>query len=396
MRLLLITSSFHPVIGGAETYAWAVSSLLTAAGHQVAVATDWLRGSSDLNSGDGDPAGVAVHRLDDYRRLLADPSKIHWEQMAFGLHPGIAEVAERFRPDVVLTNSLDTTALGKTVALERNVPWVATFHEQAPEVEPLGRARMDLAYRVLAPDLVLAGSEFYAERARRYGAPCRVVHHGVDTGLFSPERDGGPARRRYGVDDEEILLVCAGRLKARKGVRETVEAVAALGRRHPNIRLVVAGSVSSASLEYASDLEDRIDRHELRQRVVIDQRVSYGQMPELLAAADIVVQPSLEEGLGLAVLEGMSSARPVITTDIPGVREIVTRDDVAVSVPPADVRSLTEAIDALVTHRDRRESLGRRGRKHVEEHFSTDAMTRTTVAALNTVLPRFDEHAQVR
>ncbi|MBV9023271.1 MAG: glycosyltransferase [Streptomycetaceae bacterium] len=122
MRLLIITSSFHPVIGGAETYAYEVARAMAELGHAVTVATDVPPGGHAGVPVIDDPPGVHVERLDGHRLLLADPSKIYWEQMAFGVLPELGAVVERAHPDVVLTNSLDTAALGKTVASTRAFP----------------------------------------------------------------------------------------------------------------------------------------------------------------------------------------------------------------------------------------------------------------------------------
>jgi glycosyltransferase involved in cell wall biosynthesis len=391
VRVLFISSSFHPVIGGAETYAWDVVTGMRARGHEVVVVTDVPRGHAPGEVSTENPEGVTVRRLSRYRELLADPSKLHWEQMAFSLMPELAECAGEFGPDLVMTNSLDTSPLGKTVALDRDIPWVAAFHEHAPQDEPLGAGRLRLVYEVLRPDLVLVGSQFYAQRARRWGGAglrTRLIYHGVDTDRFRPGVAAEPVRRRYGVAAEEILIVCSGRLKPRKGIRELIRAFAPVHERHPRTRLLIVGSVSSASLDYAAALEADIKELGLPETVIIDQGVTFDQMPEVLAAADIVAQPSFEEGLGMAVLEAMSSARPVVTTDIPGVREILTAPGIAEVLPPGRLEPLTDALLKLVGDRRLRERLGRSARQHVEQHFSRRRMLEQTESALLEVTAR--------
>lgn len=378
---MIITSSFHPVIGGAETYAFEVAGAMAAAGHFVTVVTDAPRDQSP-ELVHGGPPGVTVLRLGGYRALLADRSKIYWEQMAFGIYPELCDVLDRVKPDVVLTNSLDTAIVGKTVALDREIPWVAAFHEQAPEREPLGLGRLRLAYGQLQPSLVLCGSRFYASRAERFGARTELIYHGVDTAVFHPGVDPGPVRRRYGYSDSDVVIVCAGRLKERKGILEALHAFAAVSVAYPQVRLLVVGSVSSASLDYAALLEFETDRLGLREVVTIDRTVTFDQMPGVLAAADIVVQPSLEEGLGLAVLEAMSAGRATVTTDIPGIREILTAPDVALVVPPRQTEPLAAALERLITDPHKRASFAIRGRAHVIEHFSRSRMMRQTEAAL--------------
>ena len=119
--------------------------------------------------------------------------------------------------------------------------------------------------------------------------------------------------------------------------------------------------------------------------VTIDREVTFGRMPEVLAAADVVVQPSLEEGLGLAVLEAMSAGRPTVTTGIPGITEILTTPGIALVVPPASVEPLARALEELVVSPRRRAALAAACRAHVVAHFSRQQMARRTEAALRSV-----------
>jgi glycosyltransferase involved in cell wall biosynthesis len=391
MRILMLAPSFHPVIGGAETYAYTVATGLTARGHVVSVVTDEPRAGTAGRS--GDPDGVNVHRLVGYRDYLFAEDRLPWEEMAFGLAPEIERMAHEAAPDVVMSNSLDTAIQAATLALHAKLPWAACFHEQEPESAPLGIGRLRLVYGRLSPDLVLAGSEFYADRARVFGDPSRVVmiHHGVPDLHEEGMRAAPMMRQRYGVTDRELLVVCAGRLKRRKGMLELVQAFSRLNEDFPAARLVLAGSVNSADRSYADLLARSIADLGLENVVSIDETVGLTQMPGLLAAADIVAQPSLQEGLGLAVLEAMNAARPVIATDIPGTREILFAPDIALVVPPGDVSSIVDALKKLLHDTEGRRRLGDRARAHVLSNFSVDQMLERTEMALELAVGKFGQ-----
>lgn len=381
LRILLLTSGFPPVVGGAETYAWTVASALADRGHEVVVLTDGADGADGVDGTSTAPR-FRVHRLTGYLELLADPSKLRWEQLYFGLLPETSAALGAWRPDIVLANSLETTVLGRIVAEEFTVPLVGAYHEHAPQHEPFGVGRLSAVYGFLRPDLVLAGSGFYQERAvtRLGGDRVRLIHHGVDTELFHPGVDGAAVRSRYGVGPGDLFVVSAGRLKPRKGHLELVRAVALLGR--SDVRLLIAGSVSSASVAYAEDLRRAVEESGLSGRVTIDRTISHRDMPAVLAAADVVAQPSHEEGLGLSVLEAMSSGRPVVTCSVPGIREILTAADLAVLAPPGDSAALAQALSTCLDDEGLRTSLARRGREHVLRHFSQQRMIDATEAEL--------------
>ncbi|MGP4111844.1 glycosyltransferase family 4 protein [Streptomyces sp. 4N509B] len=389
MRVILMASSFHPTTGGAETYAHVVAEGLAARGHHVTVVTDAPRDAADGRPVPGDPRGVTVRRLFRYRELLADPSKVLWEQAAFSLMPELAACVEEAAPDLVLTNSLDAALAGKTISVERDIPWVATFHEHAPESEALGSARLRVAHGVLRPTLVLACSENYAERARRHGSAevTRLIPHGVDVTAFRPDRDATALRRHHGYADSDVVVVCAAQLKPRKGIRELVEAFAPVHRRHPGTRLLVVGAVSSSSGDYPRRLREDIDRLGLTEVVRVDTGVTFDRMPDVLALADVVAQPSSGEGLSLAMLEAMSAGRPLLTVDFPGVEELVREPDVAVLVPSPEPAHLTRALLGLVADATERARLGRRARELVLARFTRERMIDETERALLGVLP---------
>lgn len=379
MRVLLLTSGWPPTMGGAETYAYTLAEGLAERGHEVVVATDRVAGTPVR-----DRVGtVDVLRFGEYHDLIADPSKLPWEQLYFGLLPELAARLDRWRPDVVVANSMETTVVGRILAAQWNLPLVGSYHEHAPQDEPFGAGKMAMAYGWLRPDLVLAGSRSYAERALRHlpAHMVRLIHHGVDTRTFRPDVDGSAFRARYGITRGETLVVNAGRLKPRKGQLGLIHAFAALGH-HDGARMVIAGDVSSASLDHAALLESEIDRLGLRDRVRIDREVGYAEMPALLAAADVVAQPSLSEGLGLSLIEAMSSGRATVATRIAGFDEIVTRDGLVEQVDPDRTDQLTAALDRLLGDHEHRALLADSGRRHVVEHFSRTRMLERTEQAL--------------
>ena len=382
MRIGLLTASFDPVIGGAETYALNLAVGLYELGHEVLVVTDTPHGIAPSEPVER-RRSFHVERLHTYRDRLFDRERLPWEEMAFGLLAELAATFDAFSPDVVVSNSLDTAIQAAMMRRATGVSWAAAFHEHAPQDEPYGRGRLAVVYGDLRPHAVLAGSEFYAARAREFGPveAVHVVHHGVPMSPHDPRlRDEW--RSRYGFSPEHTVVVCVGRLKERKGIRELVDAFATVHPRERGLRLVVAGTVSSASSAYYDLLQQRRAEAGLEDLIVFDETVVADQIPGLMAAADIVAQPSYEEGLGLAVLEGMAARRPVLTTHAPGIDEIVTEAGLAVQVPPRDTAALAAALDGLVRDGKLRELIAGRGYDHARRNFSLEVMARRTADVL--------------
>ena len=93
-------------------------------------------------------------------------------------------------------------------------------------------------------------------------------------------------------------------------------------------------------------------------------------MPALLSMSDVVVLPTVyPEGIPRVVIEAAAMARPVVATDIPGVRAIIDHEVNGLVVPPRDAESLASAIDRLLSSKDLRLEFGRAGRSKAEQEF---------------------------
>ena len=133
--------------------------------------------------------------------------------------------------------------------------------------------------------------------------------------------------------------------------------------RWPNARLWLVGEGP-----FEKTLREWIDVRNLSGRVVLAG--VFDNVDELLTAADLFVLPSLEEGMSLAMLEAMATGLPIVATDIPGNREIVTHGEHGLLVPPTDVHSLSTAIERLLDDRRLAARLANAARDRARQHFS--------------------------
>jgi glycosyltransferase involved in cell wall biosynthesis len=195
-----------------------------------------------------------------------------------------------------------------------------------------------------------------------------VIERGRD-----PERLGRPsparrarARRAVGLRDGEVLLLNVGRQEFQKGQEHLLEAFAALAERRPRLRLLVAGRKGHATPRLEAAVR----------RLGLDGAVRFlghrEDVPELLAAADVFVFPSLYEGLGGALIEAMALGLPIVASDLPAIREVVEEGRNAILVPPASPSELAQAIDSLVDDPSRRAAMGARSREIFEERFTLE------------------------
>ena len=194
--------------------------------------------------------------------------------------------------------------------------------------------------------LVIAASTSLGDEALQLGArEVRVIPSGVELPLHVGEEAEPP----------EVLY--AGRLSREKGVLELVEAAHGLN-------LVVAGDGP------------------LRARVPGARGfVPHDELERLYARAAVVACPSRREGFGVACLEAMAHARPVVATAVGGLRDLVVHEETGLVVPPGDPDALRTALLDLLGDLELRRRLGAAGRRRAQERFSWDAAAEATIRA---------------
>lgn len=184
-------------------------------------------------------------------------------------------------------------------------------------------------------------------------------------------------RQQLGIPDGVPLLLAVGNLIERKGHAVLLRALARLRARAPHLdwRLVIAGEgVERPGLEALmaeSHLADRVR--------LLGHRAD---IPDLQAAADIFVMPSIWEGLPLAILEAMFQQNAVVASDISGIPEAVPHGDAGLLTPPGDERALADALERVVADPSLRRTLADAARARAHRHFTVDAMTTAYLSRL--------------
>lgn len=188
-----------------------------------------------------------------------------------------------------------------------------------------------------------------------------TIENAVDAGRFGSSAD--PALRDRLARGARYLVLTLARLEEQKGLAHLVDAV----RDVPETRFVIAGEGRQRAA-----LEARIAAAGLSDRVELLGNRS--DVPELLAASDLVVLPSLAEGLPISVLEAMAAGRPVLATAIGGTDEVVDPGVTGVLVPPGDPGALAAATRDLLGDEATRSRYAEAGMRCVRTRFTASRM----------------------
>jgi D-inositol-3-phosphate glycosyltransferase len=230
--------------------------------------------------------------------------------------------------------------------------------------EPALRIRVEGEIAQQADLLIASTAEESAELVSAYGAdPDRVhvVPPGVDLSMFQPiDRD--EARRKIGYGPGRLLLF-VGRLERLKGVEVAIRALALLrDRRHDDVRLLVLGEDSRDGDESEKERLKAVALElGVRDRVDFLGSVAHHELPFFYSAADVCVMPSYSESFGLVGLEAQASGRPVVGSDVTGLRSVV-RDEVSgYLIAGRDPATYAERIGRLLDNPELAQQMGRRG-----------------------------------
>ena len=202
------------------------------------------------------------------------------------------------------------------------------------------------------------------------GITPRVVYHGIE-----PREEN---TRPRGVSQPTMLGV-ASRLVPIKGIVYLLRALALLRRDSGGIRLEIAGAGP----------DQAVLQQDVR-RLGLDDTVAFvGWQPDIwpwLGRWDILVQPSLAEGFGMAALEAMAAGLPVVASSAGGLPELIEDGRTGYIVPPADPATLAARLRHLVLHANVRETMGAAGRARVRQHFSPQRMAAEIAAVYDRLL----------
>lgn len=185
---------------------------------------------------------------------------------------------------------------------------------------------------------------------------------GVDLERFHP-------RLKDASDSTEpgLVVMLAARLIEAKGVRLFVEAARRLKQKHPDTRFVLLGHSDPESPTDIGREEIEIWQHD----GLVEWWGHVDDMPMALAKADIFCLPThYREGVPKVLLEAAAMGLPIVTTDMPGCRDVVHDGTNGILIGPRDQSALTKALDHLISDQEFREMTAQSGRQRAEEEFS--------------------------
>ncbi len=284
----------------------------------------------------------------------------------------LARICRAGRYDVVHTHTSKAGFVGRAAARLAGVPIVLhtahgfAFHEASPPRTIAFYAGLErLAARWC--DRIITVSEFHRQWAMRLriAGPGRLVtiHNGLSKERLEVRRDRSTVRAELGIGGDDVVLISIGRLVLEKGLDTLIRVFPEVARAHVRARLVLVGEGPNRA-----DLEAQTRAAGLESRVTFTGFRS--DVADLLNASDVVVAPTLREGLSISVLEAMGVGKPIITTNIGSNRELVEDHVSGILVPPVAPEPLAAAILEMLNDPERAALYGRAAKAKFESGFT--------------------------
>ncbi len=356
-RLLILTAGFD--VGGAEQLILTTAPRLQRDGFEVTVAC--LKGWAILGD---ELEGRGV-------RAVALGAKGAWDLRAFGR---LLSILRRDRIQILQGHMFLANLAARIVGRLATVPIVVTAHH---DTDVWMRFYHRWIERLTAPlsDSVTACSEAVRRHALGVlGLPPGLVRT-LPNAIEIPDGGADPrarerVRRELGASQEDLLVGSLGRLvEPKKGLAVFLAAARLLSRDFPRVRFALVGEGPARG-----PLEKRAAREGVSHCTAFAGLRR--DVPDVMRAFDLFVQPSLWEGFGLTAVEAMAVGTPVVASRVGGVSEVVADGETGILVPPGDAPALAAACAQLLRNRDLAERLGRAGMERVRARFGIERMVR--------------------
>jgi glycogen(starch) synthase len=369
MRVMVLSWEYPPVVvGGLGRHVHALAEAMAAAGHEVTVVSRHTAGAAF----DEVVNGVRVVRVPEDPPIFDFRENLLSWTMAFNhaLTRGALAVADRVAPEVVHAHDWLVAHAATTLKHHLGVPLVATVHateagrHQGWLPDGLNRSIHTVEWWLTyeARRVVTCSEYMRWEVTRLFDLPpdkVTPIPNGVAPARVDPDAVAS-VRRRYG---DAPLLVFAGRLVYEKGLQDVLGALPRLRRRHPGLRLVVAGEGPESE-----NLRARARALRLGRAVDWIGFVDPQQLAALTAAADCALVPSIYEPFGMVALEAAAAGTPLVVADTGGLKEFVRHGATGLRFTPGDVTGLADAVSLLLRDEVLARRLVRAGRSALADY----------------------------
>jgi glycosyltransferase involved in cell wall biosynthesis len=206
-----------------------------------------------------------------------------------------------------------------------------------------------------------------------------VIYNGVDLKRYGMPVDKMMVLSPLGLEPHTCLIAVLATLKEEKGHRYLIEAMGNVTSRYKNVHTLLIGD---GPLRY--ELQEYVKRLDLEGHIHF--LGSRHDVPELLAASDLFVLPSLYEGFSMALLEAMASGKPIVATAVSGTIQAMIANQTGLIVPPQNSQELSKAILQLLSSPEQAFTMGQTAKRRAEANYGAQKQAEKLLVLYNSIL----------
>ncbi len=358
MKIVQLSPYFYPHLGGVESHVLELSKHLQKRGHEILVITTQLEGTESRSVVEG----VTVKRIEPVSIRFSTP-----------IVPDVRHILRDMYYDILHSHLPPPlmTFFGLWGIRNRDIPSVLTYHCDLEIPHPFGPLMVNLyqrtlgTYSVSKADKIITTTSTYGATSRAvWYRDAEIIPNAVDPERFHPRNSGKKIRERHDIDPDHKVVMYVGRLVYHKGLEFLVRSAKYLD---DDTKYLIVGTG-----DFKPELERIVKDEELEDKVIFAGRVSNEDLPYYYGATDVFVLPSVSrlEAFGIVTLEAMASEVPVVVSDIPGVREVITEGRNGLVAEPMNPQDIAGKIRLILENPDVAKRMGKKGRERVLDNFT--------------------------
>jgi len=371
-----VEKGYH--IGGVERHAFEISKALTNRGHLVTVLTT----RSSLHRKYHEIDEIEVVRVPYGIPLYS--SSIPFRIFGY-LNPHEYDLIHAHTPNPTIADLACLKDRGK-------VPFILTYHNDITKGGHIGKIISYVYNNTLGnfllknSDLIITTTRSYAEKSvnlKRFKHKIKVIPNGVNLNRFNKNIHKEKIKMYYNIPVQSRVIFFVGVLEEYKGIEYLTKAFKKVLSYEKTSYLIIVGS--GTLLKHLKEMTLKLG---ISDNVIFAGYVKDSDLPYYYSASDIFVLPSIseKEGFGIVQLEAMACGKPVICTNIPGVKEVDEQEVASIHVPPKDSEALANAIIKLLEDEKLARKMGENGRKLVEKKYTWEKIAEETEKVYHEVL----------
>jgi len=374
MKICLLADTYPPDVGGLAVSVQRNARNLARAGHTVHIVSPHKASAAGTWSTATD-GPVIVHRFGP--RARQRETLAAWFDGIAALHA--RHEFDLFHGHFIVYAGYVATAVARYLAR----PAVVSARGNDLDVMPFDDRRAPFLFKALTwADAIVAVTGDLAGKAQAFSgrADVRVIHNGVDAARFVPQPPSPELRTTLQLDERPVIGF-TGEARAKKGLGRMLRVFARLNETLPT-QLLLVGGVRKDDRPMVEFF--RRQHPDLLLHVVPPQPNE--ALPPYYALCDVVILPSLRDGLPNTLLEAMACGRPVVASAVGGMLDVLTDGEDGIMLPPADDSAWVEALRRLLHDPQAREQLGASARQTILARFTTAQERDATLALYREVV----------